>query len=121
MAVSYVWPATLPQAPLARVNESKGTLILRTPMDAGPAKMRRRAERPDTMRLSMIMTSAQLSTLETFVFTTIGSTARFGFPHPRSGTQIEARLIPNQDGELYTVTDLSPSVFSVNFSIEVLP
>lgn len=121
MAVTYVWPGTLPQAPLAGVSESKGTLILRTPMDKGPAKMRRRAERPDTMALRMIMDSTQLSTLETFVFTTIGSTARFGFPHPRSGSQIEARLVPNQDGELYTVTDLSPTVFSVSFTVEVLP
>jgi hypothetical protein len=121
MAVSYVWPVTLPQAVRVDYSESTGALILRTPMDAGPAKMRRRGQRPSKMRLGFFMTSTQVAALETFVLTTIKSTARFGFPHPRTGAQIEARLIPSDDGALYSISYSAPMEWTVDMEIEVLP
>lgn len=121
MAVSYVWPATLPQAVRVDYSENTGALILRTPMDAGPAKMRRRGARPSKMTLGFFMTSAQVATLETFVLTTLKGTARFGFPHPRTGTQVEARIIPADDGALYSVNYLTPIEWTVSMEIEVLP
>lgn len=121
MAVSYVWPGTLPQAVRVDYNENGGMLILRTPMDAGPAKLRRRGQRPDVLNLGFYMSGAQITTLENFVKNTLKGTARFGFPHPRTGNQIEARLVPNEDGELYSLRYQAPNEFMVDVTVEVLP
>jgi hypothetical protein len=121
MAASYTWPAGLPQSPRPDFSESIGTLILRTEMDAGPAKQRRRGQRPDTLSVSFVMTTAQVATLRTFVDDTIKGTARFYFPHPRTETNIEARLVPTQEGELFTTQWLAPGYWGVAMTIEALP
>ena len=53
------WPATLPQVPQKGFQETVGVNIIRSQTDAGPAKQRRRASRPNEMTLSFIMTTAQ--------------------------------------------------------------
>lgn len=121
MAASYTWPVTLPQTPLANYTENNGVLILQTPMDAGPAKRRRRGAMPTTFSVGFHMTSAQVSTLETFVKTTISGTARFNFTHPRTGSSVEVRIVPSSDGQLYTLTYLKPSTYLVTLNLEVLP
>ena len=121
MAVSYIWPAGLPQVVEKGFTESMGLNVLRTPMDAGPAKMRRRSLKPTVMNVSFLLTTAQVSTLETFVFTTLNGTARFGFPHPRKGTQVEARIVPGQDGSYYTLSYRAPGYYGVALQLEILP
>lgn len=122
MAYSYVWPGTLPTGPNASsYSETPGTNILRSPMDAGPAKMRRRGVRPDTLGVSYAMTDAQVSTLKTFVETTIQGTARFGWPHPRTGATVEARIVPTNDGGLYSIAYVSEDYWLVSLTVEVLP
>lgn len=121
MAVSYVWPLTLPQAPTTGYTESTGALILRTPMDAGPAKQRRRGNRPDVLGVSFIMSTAQVEALRTFVADTIRGTARFGFPHPRTQVQAEVRIVPQDGGELFSVSYYTPNHWTVGMSLEVLP
>lgn len=121
MAVSYVWPLTLPQVPQKGFSESIGLNILRSPMDAGPAKQRRRSQRPSTMAVTFLLTTAQVTYLETFVLDTIQGVARFGFPHPRTGVQEETRIVPSQDGSLYTVAYAAPGYWQVSLSLEILP
>lgn len=123
MAYSYVWPASLPKSPLAEgFSESRGARILRTPMDLGPAKQRRRGRRADVMPVSMAFTTAELATFETFVNTTLRGVARFGVPHPRTGAMVEVRLVPQEDGELYKLVPLAGRrVWRVSFTLEVLP
>lgn len=121
MAYSYTWPATLPQNPRFDFQEVVGAVILRTPMDKGPAKMRLRGNMPDTLSLGFIMTTAQVATLRTFVDTTISRTARFGFPHPRTGATVEARLVPSDNGSLFTVVYLAQGLFNVDLTLEVMP
>lgn len=121
MAVSYVWPAGLPQNVRKDYSESIGTLILRTQTDAGPAKMRKRGKRPDTLSVGFYMSSAQVDTLRTFVDSTIKGTARFGFPHPRTGVQVEARIIPQDNGQLFTLAYSSPGQWTVDMMLEILP
>jgi hypothetical protein len=121
MAVTYVWPGSLPQAVRVDYSENAGALILRTPMDSGPAKLRRRGQRPDVMKVGFYMTPAQVTTLETFVKSTLKGTARFGFPHPRTNAAIEARIIPTDDGELYSASYVGPGIYAVDMQIEVLP
>jgi hypothetical protein len=118
---SYVWPPGLPQDTGIDYQENTGLLILRSPMDAGPAKMRKRGNRPDNITVSFYMTPAQLDTLATFVNDTIKGTARFDFPHPRTNATVEVRFVPSSDGQLYSISYLSPSLYLVQMSLEVLP
>lgn len=122
MAYSYVWPLTLPQNPLrSGYSETPGANILRTPMDAGPAKMRLRSRRPDSVAVTYVMEAAQLVTLETFCRDTIRGTARFGWKHPRTKQIVEARIVPDQEGSLYTITPAGGDLWHVALRIEVLP
>lgn len=122
MAYSYVWPLTLPQRPLSSgYSEKPGSNILRTPMDAGPAKMRRRGTRPDTITCTYLLTAAQIATLETFCETTIQGTARFGWPHPRTTSAVEARLVPDGEGSLYSLAPVSRDSWLMTANFEVLP
>lgn len=121
MAYTYVWPTTLPQNPQKGFSESSGVLILRTPMDAGPAKLRRRGAKPRILNLTFIMTSDQVATLENFVKNTIKGTARFGFTNPRTQTTEEVRIVPQNDGIMYTNTYAAPGYWNVSLQLEVLP
>lgn len=121
MAVSYTWPATLPQFVTRDFGDDGGVLMARTPMDKGPAKLRYLGARPDTLSVGFQMTTAQFAIFEAFVKTTLRGTARFGFPHPRTASQIEARIVPDGEGRLYSDTYLSPNSWRVSMTIEVLP
>jgi hypothetical protein len=121
MAYSVSWPLTLPQTPQKGFQETVGALIQRTSMDAGPAKMRRRAARPDTMSLQYIMTTAEVDTLTTFVLDTLDGTTRFGFPHPRKGTVVEVRIVPQGDGQLFQSQYLAPGYWTISLQLEILP
>jgi len=121
MAYTYIWPLTLPQKPNTNYSESSGVLIIRSPMDAGPAKARRRGIRPDPMQLTFDMSSEQVNTLESFVKDTLKGVTRFGFPHPRTEEIVEVRFIPQSDGAIYSIGYLLPNRWSVSFQLEVLP
>ena len=121
MAYAYTWPTTLPQTPQKGYTESGGVLILRTPMDAGPAKQRYRGKKPSTMQLSFIMTDSQVVTLENFATVTLKGTARFGFTHPRTKQIVETRILTQQDGILYNAAYLAPGYWTVSMQLEILP
>lgn len=121
MAYTYVWPPALPQSPQKGFTESIGALIIRTPMDAGPAKERYRGRRPDELQVSFIMTTQQVSTLETWIVNTLRGTARFGFPHPRKATVVEARIVPSGDGEIFKTAYLAPGYWNISLKLEILP
>jgi|LakMenEpi03Aug12_release.lakeMendotaPanAssembly.Ray.scaffolds.fasta_scaffold978949_1 hypothetical protein len=122
MAASYTFPASLPQYPLmAGYTESIGANIIRTPMELGPAKQRRRGSKPTTMSINYIFTDAQLTTFNTFVLDTIKGIARFNYTHPRTAASIEVRIVPSSDGSLFSCAKEGDDVWSVSFQIEVLP
>jgi len=121
MAYSYVWPLSLPQSPQKGFTESIGVNVIRTPMDAGISKMRRRSARPSTMDVTFILTSAQVVTLETFVVDTLKGTRRFGFTHPRTNNIEEVRIVPQQEGVMYSLTYLAPGFYSAKLTFEILP
>jgi hypothetical protein len=117
-----IWPITLPQVPQKGFQETVGVNILRSQTDAGPAKQRRRASRPNEMTLSFIMTTAECDILETFVKDTIKGVSRFTFPHPRKlGTNIDARIIPGSTGEFFTLQYLAPGFWTTSLKLEVMP
>ena len=121
MAYLYVWPATLPQAVQKGYTETGGVNILRTSMDSGPAKQRRRGARAQTLQVSFFMKTVQIDYLKTFVETTLKGTARFGFPHPRTQSIVEVRIVPQQDGVMYNISYMAPGYYTVTMTLEILP
>ena len=122
MTTSIYWPiAPFPQVPQKGFTESIGVNVLRSPMDAGPAKMRRRGAKPSTLNVSFILTSDQAATLETFVKSTLLGTRRFNFPHPRTGNSVEVRVVPQSEGDFFTLTYIAPGYWQTNLVFEVLP
>ena len=121
MAVSYIWPPSLPQHVAATYGEDGGVNLLQTSMDAGPPKTRRRGNRPDVMTVGFYMTDVQVEAFEEFVKDTIRGAARFGFPHPRRGTQVEVKIVPESGSKLYTLSYLAPNRWMATMTLVVLP
>jgi len=117
------WPTAnnFPQSPQKGFKESIGQNIIRSPMDAGPAKMRNRGKRPNTMDLSFILTTAQTTTLENFIKNDLAGVKRFSFPHPRTATTVEARIVPQSEGEFYGLEYLAPGYWKTSLKFEILP
>jgi len=120
MATPYTWPTSLPQQVDRGFTETVGVNVLRTPMDAGPAKLRRRAARPDTLNVSFLMTNAQVATLEDFVLNTLQGVFRFSFIHPRKQVQVETRFIPTGEGQYFTVGYKAPGYWTVSMQLEII-
>lgn len=113
------WPSTLPQLPLAGgFSESPPDTTVRTKMDAGPAKVRRRFTanvRP--FKVSFLMTSEQIGYLDTFyVTTTVGGSASFTWVSPRTGSTKSFRFISPPEYNLS-----SGDYWSVAMQLEQLP
>lgn len=119
MAVS-TWPSTLPQAPQKGYTETGGVLILRTSPDAGPAKLRRRGNSPQGLNVTFLMDSSQVNTFEAFVKDTLLGVKRFNFPHPRLGSPVEVRIVPQGSGDLYNLTYMAPGYWTISMQLEVL-
>ena len=107
------WPASLPQQLSQRgYSESLADNVIRTSVDAGPEKRRKRftaAVRP--LSGSMVMTSAQIDTMTTFFDTDLASGAlAFDLNAPRDQTttlSVVFRQPPswtNLGGDSYAVT-----------------
>ena len=120
---SISWPTVgnFPQVPQKGFTESIGTNIIRSPMDAGPAKLRRRGNRPNTINVSFFLSQSQVDTLENFVLNIIKGTKRFNFLHPRTNISKEMRIVAQQDGQLYTLNYIGPGYYIANLILEVLP
>ena len=119
MPSPYTWPPTLPQVVQKGYTESITFNVLRTPMDSGPAKMRYRGKRPGTLSVSFIMTNAEIDTLNNFINSTIFGVHRFNFPHPRLGTK-EVRMVPEQEGQFYSLEYLEEGFYKVSIKLEVV-
>ena len=117
------WPTAnnFPQSPQKGFTESIGQNIIRSAMDAGPAKMRNRGKLPTTMDLSFILTTAQTTTLETFIKDTLAGVKRFNFTHPRTAATVEARIVPQGEGDFFNLQYLAPGYWKTNLKFEILP
>lgn len=117
------WPTAggFPQSVQKGYSENHGANIVRSPMDSGPAKQRYRGNRPSTLTVSFIMTTAHVSTLETFIRDTLRGTRRFAFTHPRTGATVEVRIVPQGSGDLYQLQYLAPGYYQTQLTLEVLP
>lgn len=120
-----VWPVGLPQAPLVRKsNHSPTSATIRSSVDAGPDKVRRRSTIViDKWSLGLIVSGAQLTTFKTFFHSTCQSGAiAFDWKDPHTGAEREFRFV----GE-YRVNPLMSRLvggtekWELDFDVEALP
>ena len=112
------WPGTLPATPLLRgYAESPPDLTIRTQMDQGPAKIRRRfTAAPRPMRFAFNMTTAQIAILDTFYVTTLsGGALTFTFTNPRTAATDTYRFLSPP-----TYTPWSGSYWRVELDLEIV-
>ncbi len=113
------WPASLPQK-FSRNGyaEKRNVGTVRSKMDTGPDKVRRRFTAvPTTLAGSMKMTTAQTQTLDTFYQQTLAEGSLvFDWVHPRTGAAVSMRMLEPPD-----VRDAGPDRWAVNMKMEILP
>ena len=114
-----VWPIGLPQ----RMNASGFTetlpdLALRTEMDAGPRKARRRfTTGPATIEGTVTLRGSQPALLEAFYRdTTAGGTLAFDWTHPRTGALASLRFTGPP-----AFAPVAGDVWRATLKLEVLP
>lgn len=114
------WPASLPAIRLPIGHQPQSGLI-RTSMDAGPDKVRRRSSSvPEHYSFPMRLTGAQYSTLRTFHDSTLGNGAlSFNFDDPLDDTSKTFRFLspPNTQG-IKGATSPDDRLFDVQINIE---
>lgn len=114
------WEATLPtRLVISGYGESPADNLLRTSMESGPAKQRRRSAagvRPIDGKL--ILTATQLATFKTFYNTTLLSgSLRFSWVDPVDGTTaVEMRFT-----KVPSWSAISGTLFDVALSLEIMP
>ena len=89
------WPGSLPQTPLntGYVQSIKDTAI-RSSMDQGPDKLRRRVTRDIRLiQMQFVMTTAQVNTLRTFYNSTIQGTGTVDWSDDLTGEESTYRFV----------------------------
>lgn len=121
---SVVWPVDLPNAPLvSSLVAQYESLAIRTRMDQGPAKVRRRFTRNvRPFRVEFIMTDTQLAIFDVFFHATIkGGAERYSWTDPIDGLNGDFRVIGTPEVTPLTArTDPAPK-FRVGFTVEKMP
>jgi len=114
------WDNSLPQYLVAKgYGQSPPAVTIKSEMDAGPAKVRRRfTAGVSPVSGTMIMTAAQLATFDTFFNTTLlGGSLRFSWTKPpvhSAACEMRFTEVPNW-------TSLGGDNYEVSLSLEVLP
>ncbi len=112
------YPASLPAPLVSDFIEETPDFAIRTDMDAGIAKVRRRFTAISTpIQFGLVLTEAQASTLDTFYRTTTsGGTVEFNMAHPRTGTVVTCRFTAPPAYSL-----LGSKAYRVSLQMEILP
>lgn len=117
--MTILWPDTLPEAPLLDgFHETPPATVIRTEMEQGPAKLRRRTTAGvGKMEMRYLLSKAEVAALESFYQETLGGGAlSFAFTHPRTGLSVTCRFTePPQ----YATTN--GSYFLIALTLETLP
>lgn len=110
------WPSTL-KVTRSGFKETPAKNMIRSDMDTGPAKVRRRSTanvRPATVML--FLTDDQLQTLDDFFVNDCASGAlSFDFINPRTNSTVQARFVEEPE---YPQAD---AYWNVSLSLEFLP
>ncbi len=113
------WPGALPTAPLiAGLRETLADNVVRTQMDQGPAKVRRRSTgNVKSLQVQYILTAAQKDLLITFFVTTlVDGSLSFDFDDPLAGSSATVRFIGPP-----TFNAVNATTWSTALALEILP
>lgn len=113
------WPATLPAAPLASgFSEMLADNLLRSEMEMGPAKTRRRTSAGvRTLEAQYILSAAQTAILRGFFENDVKAGAlAFDYTHPVTSVTVAARFAAPP-----VFAALNGRYYKVSVKIEVLP
>lgn len=95
-------------------SESPPERTIRTNMDVGPAKVRRRTfAATSPIAFSMYLTNSEWNTLYDFYLANDATV--FNFVHPRTGQTVKARFSDIPDGSF------NQTMWSVNVKLEIMP
>lgn len=113
------WPAGLPQKPLADgFTESPVPNVVRSDMDVGPAKMRRRyTAAVRVYNMELLLTTSQVATLEAFYRTTLAEVDPFDWTDHRTGAAASYRF---RSPPSYSEAG-APGYWRTTLDLEVLP
>lgn len=117
--MAQTWPATVPDDFLWEgYRETPPNNVIRTSMDVGPDKIRRRSTAAvSSISCKMVLTKTQLGYFDTFYNTTlVNGSLTFDLTHPRTGSSKEMRF-QNPPEYIY----ISGNYWSVLMQLEVLP
>lgn len=117
-----VWPGTLPGFSVELTDQRiDGTI--RSSMDAGPAKVRRRFSAVSRIiETAVTLTAAQRATFDTFFADTLGEgSLPFDFDDPADGTTVELRFLAPPQMTAIAVASGYVSQWRVQMSLEILP
>lgn len=119
------WPGTLPPVPQLRGYEEQSPLnVIRTDMEVGPAKVRRRSTAAVRKHKMLFhMTQAQVELFDQFLGVVLGDGAlSFDYVHPRTGDAVKFRIIPpaTYTPEKTSAADAA-GVWFVTLEMEQLP
>lgn len=121
--MAAIWPLTLPQCPkLSGFSEKVPNNLIRSDMDTGPAKVRRRGgAKPWTCTAPYTVSKAQLAMLQNFVVETLANGALcFDWPHPVRNDYVRARLVGGSDS-IFDASPSTPDLWQVTLTIEWWP
>jgi len=112
------FPASLPVPALNTLKETPPRNVIRTQMDKGPDKVRRRTTANVRMlQFVLKLTPAEVATLDTFFDTTVFSGAdEFDYTHPRTGAAEKARFV-----EAPQYSESEGVIYDCALSLEILP
>lgn len=112
------WPAGLPQELPLGGRESEPDMLLRSDMDAGPAKLRRRfSAAPRPFQMELAISDAQRTTLRTFYGTTLlGGALSFDWQALDNDAGAQYRFVEQPAYSL-----VNSDTYRVSLSLEKLP
>lgn len=119
--MSLEWPDDLPPITILKGSSERWPdVLIRTKMDAGPEKQRRRfTSAPTVWRMvHPAYSGADVARLESFWADDLsGGALPFAAPHPRGGDARSWRFLPSS----IAVTPRGPDTYAVRFDLELLP
>lgn len=115
------WPTSLPSPSLEGYGLTAGNPVIRTDMESGPARVRRRfTAAPDTVTLRFTFTDAQMAAFRTFWNTDAQQGAAWFYLTLRDGRSagdVTREVRPTSGA--FNASLLSTGIWAVSFSVEV--
>lgn len=117
------WPASLPQTQFLNMTEQRQDARVRTAMDAGPAKMRRRFTTAiSTIVAPIVLDGSQRQAFDTFWITTLQEGAlKFSWSDPVTDTNLNFRFVSPPTWTLDTGGTTGTRLWRAQLHLEIVP